>query len=156
MNRLSDYVTANNHFHAPILLASGSCIVGSDRIGFAQSNGLYIAGVNSVRSKIIPNCICAALRQLEVVIIAADAVSVAFDVHVKGRVHRKDARNLRELLLGARFQRGLIEVEQDVGEAHNEAASGIPSLQNHVQLFSQPITESLRVFLCLNTSLFGL
>jgi hypothetical protein len=49
---------------------------------------------------------------------------VPFDFHVVGaRVSQQNPGQFAQLLTRARFERRLLEVEQDIGQVHDQAAS---------------------------------
>src|SRR6185312_104444 len=71
------------------------------------------------------------LRQFEVVFFRANGVGMPLNLNpVTARVRQQNARQFAQLLPGPRFERGFVEIEQDVREVDDQPARFTPCIEN--------------------------
>src|SRR5271170_6909432 len=109
---LANDFARNNQFHPAILLAPGGRLVGRHRLSFSKTLRSYRRARHSLFGQVVTHGCAAVFRKLLVVIIAADAVGIAFHRQSQTRMARDDSRHLGELLASGRPERVLGRVEQ--------------------------------------------
>src|SRR4029077_15540360 len=87
--------------------------------------------------KEIADGIGAAFGELLIEVVAADAVGVAFDLEREAGMRKDDAGNFGELLARAGLERVAAGVEENVRHIDDEAAGGVASLQNGIELIEK-------------------
>ena len=74
-----------------------------------------------------------------IVIVAADGIGIAVDFQLQIGIGQHDSGYSRQTLSRLRLQRVLIEGEQNIGHADDEAAGRVARLQNLIQLCQQAL-----------------
>ena len=77
-----------------------------------RSHGGQIGRRYALRQQVIAHCAGALLGELLVVLVAADAIGVAFQLDLEAGISQQNAGDLGHLFAGAGLQRVLVEVEQ--------------------------------------------
>jgi len=79
-SRFSDRVAVDNQFDAAIALAALDSVIGGYRLCFTKATRSHCADGNAFFGKVVANGIRAALGELLIEIVGANAVRVAFDL----------------------------------------------------------------------------
>src|SRR5713226_463575 len=128
----ADGVTVDDELDAAVALAALRGVVRSDGLHFAEAAGGDGRRSHALFGEKIADGVGAALGELLIEIIAADAVGVAFDLKREARMGEHDAGNFRELFARAGLERVTACVKEDVRHVDDEAAGGIARLQNGI------------------------
>src|SRR5205085_1467454 len=130
----ADGVAVDDEFDAPIALAAVGGAIRSDRLGFAKAAGGNGGSGYAVLREEVADGIGAALRELLVEVVAADAVRMTFNLHGQAGVRKHNAGDFREFFAGAGLERVAAGVKKNVGHVHDEAAGRVAGLQNGIEL----------------------
>ena len=90
-------------------------------------------------------CFGALFRKVLIERFGADAIGVAFDSQFERRITEHNAGNFGQLLTGQRAQGVPAGVKEHVRHVHNEAASGVASFQDQVELLEETGAKLLTV-----------
>ena len=111
---------------------------------------------NSLLHEIIADGLRAALREILIVLVAADAVGVSFDGNVQAGISEHDAGNFGEALAGSGQKLEAAAAEQDVGHIGDEAAGGVARGENRIELLQEAGAEFLLFVFRLLAKIFRL
>ena len=133
----ADGVAVDDKFYAAIALAAFGGVVGGYGLRFAEAAGGHRAACHALFGQEIADGVGAAFGELLVELVGADAVGVAFDLEREAFVGEKDAGNFGEFFAGTGLERGASGIEENVGHIDDEAAGGVTSLENGIELFKK-------------------
>src|SRR6266436_7020526 len=133
----SNRVAVDYEFDAAIALAAFGGVVGGHGLRLAESARGHCAGRHAFFREKIAHGIGAALRELLIKIVAADAVGVAFDLQREAFVGKENSRDFGELFAGSGLECGASGIEEDVRHIDDEAAGRVASLQNGIELLQE-------------------
>src|SRR6267143_3114380 len=131
---VADGVTVDDQLDAAVALAAFGGVIGGDGLVLAEAAGGDGRTGDALLGKKIADGIGAAFGELLIEIVAADAVGVALDLERETGMRKDDAGNLGELFAGAGLEGVAAGVKEHIGHVDDEAAGGVASLQNGIQL----------------------
>src|SRR6267142_5034251 len=131
---VADGIAVDDELNAAIALAAFGGVVRSDGLHFAEAAGGDGRTRDALFGEKIADGIGAAFGELLVEIVAADAVRVALDLKREARMREDDAGDFGEFFARARLERVAAGVKKNVRHVDDEAASGVASLQNGIEL----------------------
>src|SRR5580704_9911389 len=131
---VADGVAVDDELDAAVALAALGGVIRGDGLHFAEAARGDIGAGHTLLGEKVADGVGAALGELLIEIIAANAVGVAFDLESEAGMGENNAGNFCELFAGAGLEGVAAGVEKNVGHVDDEAAGGIARLQNGIQL----------------------
>src|SRR5260370_11938819 len=120
----ADGVTVDDELDAPVALAACGGLVGGDRLRFAEAVGRDGRRRYALFGEKIADGVGAALGELLIEFVAADAIGVALDLEQEAGMREDNAGNFGEFFAGAGLESVAAGVENDVRHVADEAAGG--------------------------------
>src|SRR6266699_2417487 len=130
----ADGVAVDDEFDAAVALAAFGGVVGSDRLRFAEAVGGDGRRRHALFGEKIADGAGAALGELLIEFVAADAIGVALDLEQEAGMREDNAGNFGEFFAGAGLERVAAGVEKHVRHVDDKAAGGVAGLQDGIQL----------------------